>query len=622
MEPPPADDGASVPSPTTEEPQSQTTAAQPARNSRPPPRGTASYQRRRAVKACQVCRARRTKCDNLKPSCSFCLKVGATCIQSPVDLSSFDPASLKILERLDDLEELLKAASLGGESDDPYHKMRVVAQEPLQSAGRRDAHPIEMGMVVPLGLDAVLSWPCFSGARRSPEQQQLQPPPPLLGASTSPASSFLGGVDLEPVRVKDLLNSFFKYVHVKNPIFDEAATRRVVESTILNGIDWSPDSCLSLLICALGSIATPFGPSYETMPGTPAYGSAMSFFHAAQKRIGTLLCLDDILAPQCLFLSGVFMMCIFQPTKAWRYFVQALAHCQQLRFLSQEQQHLAAAVEQAGATPRGHHEFDSLHQAVYWSAWKSERELRSAMRMADFSPNDHGVNLYPSFFPTPPAPRPGDASEMTPDQQREQTSWYFYLAEISLRRLAARIGDDLETMQKTHPTRLAFLHAAASATPAYEAQIHEWINSLPPTLSFDAPPEDDDVCRFVLRGHSQNLFEMIYWPFLVAHIDHLALEASILAPFTALAQKALDHHALRLAVNEPGYRHRHHGTFPMMQSCSRSALALLAVALHNRSEGGGHGTAVVQLHEVWSGEVHELEETRYMLEWGLYGAMG
>ncbi|KAH6663562.1 C6 zinc finger domain-containing protein [Plectosphaerella plurivora] len=635
---PPGPSSASVP-----EDVEQPTASQSTRNPRPPPRGTASYQRRRAVKACQVCRARRTKCDNLKPSCSFCLKVGATCIQSPVDLSSFDPASLKILERLDDLERLLEAATLGS-SEEPVHKTRVVQAAAGESpqATRRDAHPIEMGMVLPLGLDNVLSWPCFSGGRPAHELH-LQPPPSLLGvspsrsthhlgASASPAS-FIGAVDLEPVRVKDLLNNFFSYVHVKNPIFDEAATRRVVQSTVLNGIDWSGESCLSLIICALGSIATPFGPSYETMPGTSAYSSAMSFFHAAQKRIGTLLYLDDILAPQCLFLSGVFMMCIFQQTKAWRYFVQALAHCQQLGFLSQEH---AADADQQGATPRGH-DSDSLHQAIYWSAWKSERELRSSMRMADFSPNDHGVNLYPSFFPTPPAPRSGETSEMNPDQQREQTSWYFYLAEISLRRLAARIGDEIETMQKTHPTRLAFLHAAASATPAYEAEIDGWVGSLPPSLSFDAPLEEDDVCRFVLRGHCINLFEMIYWPFLAAHTDNLAPEASVLAPFTALAQKSLDNHAMRLAVNEPGYKHRHHGTMPLIHSCSRSALVLLAVALHNSVERGGHGTgcslimppgwtaavsAVTQLHDYWNGEIQELGEARHMLEWGLFAAMG
>lgn len=58
---------------------------------RPAPRGTAAYPRKRANRACQVCRARRTKCDNKKPSCSFCEKVGAKCITSPTDLSSYVP---------------------------------------------------------------------------------------------------------------------------------------------------------------------------------------------------------------------------------------------------------------------------------------------------------------------------------------------------------------------------------------------------------------------------------------------------------------------------------------------------------------------------------------------------
>lgn len=60
---------------------------------RPAPRGTAAYPRKRANRACQVCRARRTKCDNKKPSCSFCEKVGAKCITSPTDLSSYGPFS-------------------------------------------------------------------------------------------------------------------------------------------------------------------------------------------------------------------------------------------------------------------------------------------------------------------------------------------------------------------------------------------------------------------------------------------------------------------------------------------------------------------------------------------------
>lgn len=594
------------------------------RNPRPAPRGTASYKRRRAVKACQVCRARRTKCDNRKPSCSFCIKVGATCVQSPTDLSSFDPASLRILERLDDLEGLFKHSSSKGGTE---HTESRVEEEIISS-------PLEMDMVLPGTMGDTLLWPCFRDLLAPSSQYPAISPGRSVVSVESPVS-ILGGLDLEPMRVKDLLHNFFSYVHVKNPIFDERATRQVVQSTILNGLDWSPESCLSLLICALGSIATPFGPSYDTMPRTSTYSSAVSFFQAAQKRIGALLLSDDVIAPQCLFLSGVFAMCTFQPTKAWRYFVQALAQCQQFDFLPKRAR--TQHESQDDPCPPVSDD-DSLHHAVYWSAWKSEREMRGSLHLPDFSPNDRGANLYPAFFPTPPVPREGDAAQMDVDQQREQTSWYFYLAEISLRRLAARIGGEMEVLRRTHSTRYAFLQAAALAVPAYEAQMQGWVDSLPACLSLEAPAQEDDVCTFVLRGHALNFFEQLYWPFLSAYLDTASLDAGVLAPFVNLAQKALDHHALRLKVNQPGYRHRHHGTVPMMQSCSRSALVLLAVGIHNRSTSslGVHGGcralilpvdgaqsvgSVIGLLDYWSTETRDFDVVRRVLQQGLFDVM-
>ncbi len=38
-----------------------------------------SRPRKRNATACQVCRARKTKCDNKKPKCSYCQSIGAAC---------------------------------------------------------------------------------------------------------------------------------------------------------------------------------------------------------------------------------------------------------------------------------------------------------------------------------------------------------------------------------------------------------------------------------------------------------------------------------------------------------------------------------------------------------------
>ena len=37
------------------------------------------YPRRRALQACQICRARKTKCDNERPSCGSCDALGVEC---------------------------------------------------------------------------------------------------------------------------------------------------------------------------------------------------------------------------------------------------------------------------------------------------------------------------------------------------------------------------------------------------------------------------------------------------------------------------------------------------------------------------------------------------------------
>ncbi|KLU90852.1 C6 zinc finger domain-containing protein [Magnaporthiopsis poae ATCC 64411] len=645
------------------------------RNPRPSPRGTAAYQRRRAVKACQVCRARRTKCDNLKPSCSFCLKTGAKCIQSPVDLSSFDPASLKILERLDELEELLRAPTGAPTSTDDARAPSSSGARPLPRQTNTTANAdlgIDKGMVLPPHVETVMAWPILQPivtAARTQTWAGTGSTPLSVAASHRSVGAGLAGLEDEPRRVRELLDSFFSHVHVKNPILDETSTRVLVQSTVLNGIDWSAESCLALLILALGAVATPLGPSHSTMPGSAAYTEAQSYFHAAQKRLGVVMTSDHTIAPQCLFLAGVYLMCNFQPREAWRCFVQALAGCQHFAFLSlgsQREYHNALAED----PHHRDHSTDRFQQAVYWSSWKSEREGRAHFpHLQDFGTDDHNsgtaTTSYPSFFPTPPGPRMGArmhsgtsragimtvgmmvTSESLQDE-RERTSWYFYLSEISLRRLCARIGAELLELREKHAScHPDFLAAVAANVPSYEEQTLDWIRSLPACLSFDAPPDKDDVCRFVLRGQALDIYEMICWPFLSAFLagDGAQVHGQIgdddnESLYQQLAQKGLDYHLYRLVVNKPGYQHRHHGTVYMMHTCYRSSLVLVAAATKCAHvpvcdgqgdpprrglsmPAGWHQsvTEMLSLLTIWSSETSEFDQARSILETGLISTL-
>lgn len=71
-----------------------------------PTRSSAAYPRKRALTACDTCRLKKIKCDNVRPRCGACSKNGNHNCHYRVDdhtndYSSFDPASLNILSKLD-----------------------------------------------------------------------------------------------------------------------------------------------------------------------------------------------------------------------------------------------------------------------------------------------------------------------------------------------------------------------------------------------------------------------------------------------------------------------------------------------------------------------------------------
>ncbi|KAH8895203.1 hypothetical protein GQ53DRAFT_629904, partial [Thozetella sp. PMI_491] len=540
---------------------------------RPAPRGTAFYRRQRANNACQVCRSRKTKCDNAKPSCSFCLKVGATCVQSPVDLSSFDPASLRILERLDELEQVMRSTS---HSNTPLPSYSLAEASPSSEPSRTSLVTGEPGSPLPYSLDTLLGQQefCIGPNAEQPYHALVSWRNTSQGAT--PAS--LGpGFDLESQSTNLLLENFFNYVHCKNPIFEEAETRQLVTRIFLEGIDWSAEACLALLICALGSIAQPFGSNGDEPPHPSVPSSADGFFKAAQKRMGVILTSSDIIGPQCLFLAGIYMMCIFQPVSAWRFFNQTLAACQDLGFLAEfTYQSPVGVIANPSSMELGISSSLSKEQAIFWSAWKSERELRRTFNFPSFPFTELELTNYPQFFPTPPGDKSLIDSHAAAWSHRERISWYFYLSEISLRRLNLRFSGEIIEMYRRRGPR-DFLDCLAASVEVYEAEVQSWIDSLPPEVGLAGPVSQDTVCNFVLRGQLLHVYELVYWPFLLAALrDHSPMGHDI--AFPELIQKGIDLHLQHLYVNEPGFRHRHHGTFLMIGACARSSLVLLLVA--------------------------------------------
>jgi hypothetical protein len=62
------------------------------------------YPRKRSIRACHLCRARKTKCDNVQPTCGFCASIGANC---SYDGKQHDHSSYSALTRLGRIESVL-----------------------------------------------------------------------------------------------------------------------------------------------------------------------------------------------------------------------------------------------------------------------------------------------------------------------------------------------------------------------------------------------------------------------------------------------------------------------------------------------------------------------------------
>ena len=518
------------------------------------------YARQRAIRACQLCRTRRIKCDNRKPSCSSCEKVGAICIIADADDAALDIGSVKILERIDSLEALLKtvlpstaAATETLPATAPKCHLRVTTEE-------------------------VLSWTVFQGHYESRRDlKALLNDASSVTSVASPLSidaSFLSG-DVEHGSPQRMLDNFLHSIHVKNPMLDESKIRQAVHHMSLEGPSWSAEGCLALLVCALGSIAS----SFDANPGSSQRQLVTvsdSYFNAAQKRLGTIIGSGGVLEAQCFFYSGVYLMSKLQPLKAWRLFCQALACCQDFTCADpsyQDQDRLTRVPSGVRSLP--------AEECVYCSCWKSELELRKLLRLPDYAFDDLS---YPLLFPTPPESV----------QIQQATSWYFYLSEISLRRLEHRLrGEITDALRATESYGTAELERV---TRAAEDLAEEWTNSLPVAMSLQTPQCDDDVLKFILRGHLLDLWEVIYWSWLDVLFNKPLRTPTVSFYATKAFQVAID----RIRINKPGFHHRHHGTWLMLQSCTRSALILLAAAYTSE--------AAVLLPQEWRDAVYETAE--------------
>lgn len=135
-------------------------------------RTSVTYPRKRAVTACDTCRLKKTKCDNVRPQCGSCIRNGNRNCQYSTDdqlndYSSYDPASLNILTKLDvilkDLNQIKASASVCGYNNDTE---KVAASTSDHKVPHSDSHKIGKDCqyddcIWDMSVTSVINWNIF-----------------------------------------------------------------------------------------------------------------------------------------------------------------------------------------------------------------------------------------------------------------------------------------------------------------------------------------------------------------------------------------------------------------------------------------------------------------------------
>lgn len=451
------------------------------------------------------------------------------------------------------------------------------------------------------GAESILSWSVFD---------DLDAPACLFGARDT--DNTLTAVESPPPLEHSLLMrleaKYIEGVQSKNPVLDMPALRQMVLRVAENGLDWSVQTCLVSLVCALGAATdacpVPSGPTSPLSRDADADGVMQSepgdmllakqFWNVAAKRLGLVLGQNTIQAAQCLCLTGIWYMYMLQPLEAWRHFDMAGTVWHSINLVSQRPR---AGVDSSMQ------EASPAMQPLYFTIWKSECELRMEMSLP--SPILDSV-YFPYVFPTPPdVAAAGDV-----DSVGSERCWYYYLADIAARHLLNRLLRAEPDEQQQQQATASGIQRMLARADMIEGQVASWHESLPPTLRFavpdsDAPPESEadpgllpepvpDELTLILRYRYFSLRELVGRPFVRLCVEAPAeqllslrrLHPSTHARVVALASQSLRYCMLKLHL-PPAFRHQ--GLWLALRSVTSATLILSAAnrTLRSRSQVAG-----------------------------------
>ncbi|KAK9477144.1 hypothetical protein V1514DRAFT_283708, partial [Lipomyces japonicus] len=404
--------------------------------------------RRRAVIACEVCRARKSKCDGNQPKCRLCKELNAECVYRERGLK-LDARDKLILDKLDHIEGLLQQSLSNQRS----------SSSPIVSPSSSKSSDITAKEYV-FSIPEHHSTP-WTNLVRNPKVSELlsnisTAPSPLHLETSRPSLQLNPNILLDLSHVQPFVNAFFENVNPFYAIVSPFSWSRYYRAALSHGFRSGPESVIILLVLALGeaSMGTPLSLIQQgtTIPG-------LNFFASAWPLLPSIFISNTTLDSQALMLVTAFLFYLARPLEAWSILS---ATCLKLRAIIK-------------ITPPSEMEFEQkeLFERVYWNALIFESDL-----LAELELPHSGIEQYENEIELPSGfiPLKEDSESLVPGND---DLWYF-LAEISLRRLLNRVHHLLYP-KANEKISIATYHPIVQEL---DFQLTQWYNSLPDAIQF------------------------------------------------------------------------------------------------------------------------------------------
>ncbi|KAL1845586.1 hypothetical protein VTK73DRAFT_487 [Phialemonium thermophilum] len=323
------------------------------------------------------------------------------------------------------------------------------------------------------------------------------------------------GVDLSNTAA--YIEAYFDRVNVWYACVNPYTWRSHYRSALSNGFREGPESCIVLLVLALGQ-ASLRGSISRIVPHEDPPG--LQYFTAAWVLLPGMMTSNSVLAAQCHLLAAAYLFYLVRPLEAWNLLCTTSTKLQLL-------------LMSPNRVPPDQRE---LTERIYWNALLFESDL-----LAELDLPHSGVVAFEENVGLPGGFE-GDENEAV----GRDDLWYF-LAEIALRRLLNRVSQLIYSKDS-----MASTTSLEPVVAELDFQLMQWYESLPGPLQFPFTRTVlADPVQTVLRLRFYACRTIIYRPYILAVLDN---EQAVLDP----AVRDSCHKCLEASIRQLEHITAHH----------------------------------------------------------------